>query len=70
MMNTQTQEALKQLIDKHKGERTFYDNEPLGVYFTMGHLENFYEEILEEAFYSREYYRLIAEREELNTKEE
>jgi hypothetical protein len=47
-MNTQTQEALKQLIDKHKGERTFYDHEPLGVYFTMGHLEAFYKEALEQ----------------------
>ena len=62
--------TLEQLIEKHKGEKTYYDHEPLGVFFTMRHLEQFYEEILEEAFYSREYYRLIAEKDQLNTKED
>jgi hypothetical protein len=38
--------TLEQLIDKYKGEKTYYDHELLGVFFTMGHLEQFYEEIL------------------------
>jgi hypothetical protein len=38
---------LEQLIEKNKGEMTYYDHEPLGVFFTMGHLENFYNEIIE-----------------------
>jgi hypothetical protein len=34
------------LIEKHKGERTFFDGELLGVFFTINNLENLLEDYL------------------------
>lgn len=31
---------IEQLIEKHKGERTYFDHELLGAYFTVQNLEN------------------------------
>jgi hypothetical protein len=34
-------EQLQQLIDTYKGEKTLYDGELLGVFFTIANLEAF-----------------------------
>lgn len=31
---------IEQLIEKHNGERTFFDGELVGAYFTVKNLEN------------------------------
>jgi hypothetical protein len=36
---------ITQIIKKYKGEMTYYDHEPLGVYFTIGHFEKLLNEL-------------------------
>jgi hypothetical protein len=42
-------EQLQQLIDTYKGEKTFYDGELLGVFFTIANLEAFAKAYTEQA---------------------
>lgn len=39
---------IAELIEKHKGERTFYDGELIGAYITVQNLENLCNEWLKE----------------------
>jgi hypothetical protein len=45
MANNQT---ILELIEKHKGERTFFDGELVGAFFTIGHLERLVNEAIKE----------------------
>lgn len=38
---------IEELIEKHKGERTFFDGELLGAYFTVSNLEKLCKDVIE-----------------------
>ena len=40
--------TIEDLIEKHHGERTFFDHELVGVYFTMQNLEAFTKQAVED----------------------
>lgn len=37
-----------ELIEKHKGERAFFDGELVGAFFTIGHLENLIDQTIKD----------------------